>query len=69
MKTEILKKIVWITGANGFVGKNLLSLFPKEKSKVALLNIGSEELKGNEIIRETYQKINQIILFIRYPMM
>ena len=37
------------------------SLFPEEKAKVALLNIGSEELKGNEIIKETYQKLNQII--------
>ena len=36
------------------------SLFPNEKPKVALLNIGSEELKGNEIIKETYQKLNQI---------
>jgi len=37
------------------------SLFPKEKAKVALLNIGSEELKGNEIIKQTYQKLNQIV--------
>ena len=37
------------------------SLFPDEKPKVALLNIGSEELKGNEIIKETYKKLNQII--------
>ena len=36
------------------------SLFPDEKPKVALLNIGSEELKGNEIIKNTYQKLNQI---------
>jgi len=36
------------------------SLFPEDKPKVALLNIGSEELKGNEIIKETYQKLNQI---------
>ena len=36
------------------------SLFPDEKPKVALLNIGSEELKGNEIIKETYKKLNQI---------
>ena len=36
------------------------SLFPNEKPKVALLNIGSEELKGNEIIKKTYQKLNQI---------
>ena len=37
------------------------SLFPEEKPKVALLNIGSEELKGNEVIKETYQKLNQIV--------
>ena len=37
------------------------SLFPDEKAKVALLNIGSEELKGNEVIKETYQKLNQIV--------
>ena len=36
------------------------SLFPDEKPKVALLNIGSEELKGNEVIKNTYQKLNQI---------
>ena len=36
------------------------SLFPEEKPKVALLNIGSEELKGNDIIKETYQKLNQL---------
>ena len=34
------------------------SLYPKEKPNVALLNIGSEELKGNEIIKETYQILN-----------
>ncbi len=36
------------------------SLFPEKKPKVALLNIGSEELKGNETIKETYQKLNKI---------
>ena len=35
------------------------ALFPNEKSKVALLNIGSEEIKGNEIIKETFQLLNQ----------
>ena len=34
------------------------SLYPNEKPNVALLNIGSEELKGNEIIKETYQILN-----------
>ena len=37
------------------------SLFPEEKAKVALLNIGSEEVKGNEVIKETYKKLNQIV--------
>jgi len=35
------------------------SLYPNYDAKVALLNIGSEELKGNEIIKETYQQLNQ----------
>ena len=35
------------------------SLYPNEKPNVALLNIGSEELKGNEIIKETYQLLNE----------
>ncbi len=35
------------------------SLFEKEESKVALLNIGSEELKGNNIIKNTYQILNE----------
>ena len=35
------------------------SLYPNDNAKVALLNIGSEELKGNEIIKETYQKLSQ----------
>jgi glycerol-3-phosphate acyltransferase PlsX len=35
------------------------SLYPEDTARVALLNIGSEELKGNEIIKETYQQLNQ----------
>tara|TARA_B100000780_G_C21037165_1_gene416001 strand:- start:95 stop:1099 length:1005 start_codon:yes stop_codon:yes gene_type:complete len=35
------------------------SLYPNDNAKVALLNIGSEELKGNEVIKETYQQLNQ----------
>ena len=35
------------------------SLYPNDIAKVALLNIGSEELKGNEIIKETYQQLSQ----------
>ena len=34
------------------------SLYPGEKPNVGLLNIGSEELKGNETIKETYQTLN-----------
>ena len=43
----------------------LKALFPNELPKVALLNIGSEELKGNATIRETYQKLleNKFSLF------
>ena len=37
------------------------SLYPNDEAKVALLNIGSEELKGNEIIKETYQQLNKRI--------
>ena len=36
------------------------SLFPEETSKVALLNIGSEELKGNTVIKNTYQTLSKI---------
>ena len=35
------------------------SLYPDDIARVALLNIGSEELKGNEIIKETYRQLNQ----------
>ena len=34
------------------------SLYPTETPKVALLNIGSEELKGNETIKENYKNMN-----------
>jgi len=34
------------------------SLYSGEKPNVGLLNIGSEELKGNETIKETYQILN-----------
>ena len=36
------------------------SLFSNEKAKVALLNIGSEEMKGNDVLKNTYQKMNEI---------
>jgi glycerol-3-phosphate acyltransferase PlsX len=35
------------------------SLYPEDSAKVALLNIGSEAIKGNEIIKETYQQLSQ----------
>ena len=34
------------------------SLYPDKKPNVGLLNIGSEELKGNETIKETYKILN-----------
>ena len=34
------------------------SLYPSDIPRVALLNIGSEELKGNETIKETFQILN-----------
>ena len=36
------------------------SLFPNEKPKVALLNVGSEEYKGTDIIKKTYSKLKEI---------
>ena len=36
------------------------SLFDNDTPKVALLNIGSEELKGNLIIKNTFQKISEL---------
>ncbi len=35
------------------------SLYQNETPNVALLNIGSEEFKGNETIKETFQKLNE----------
>jgi len=35
------------------------SLYPNQNANVALLNIGSEELKGNEVIKETYKILNK----------
>ena len=37
------------------------SLFPNETTKLALLNIGSEELKGNAIIKSTFQDLQKNI--------
>ena len=33
------------------------SLFPNETAKLALLNVGSEEIKGTEIIKKAYAKL------------
>ena len=35
------------------------SLFEEEEAKVAILNVGSEEIKGNNIIKNTYQILNE----------
>ena len=35
------------------------SLYPDDKPNVGLINIGSEEYKGNDIIKETYQILNE----------
>ena len=35
------------------------SLFENEEARVALLNIGSEEIKGNNIIKNTYQILSE----------
>ena len=35
------------------------SLYPQQSPNVALLNIGSEELKGNETIKETFQILSK----------
>tara|TARA_B100001996_G_scaffold161408_1_gene123073 strand:- start:963 stop:2018 length:1056 start_codon:yes stop_codon:yes gene_type:complete len=36
------------------------SLYPNEKAKVALLNIGSEEIKGTELLKNTYSKLKTL---------
>ena len=35
------------------------SLYPNKRPNVGLLNIGSEELKGNETIKETFKTLNE----------
>ena len=46
------------------------ALYPQDKSKVALLNIGSEEIKGHETIKKAYQNLenkkNQLYEFCGY---
>ena len=36
------------------------SLFPNEKAKLSLLNIGSEEIKGTGVLKSTYAKLKQL---------
>jgi len=36
------------------------SLFPQKKPIVSLLNVGSEEIKGTEILKNTYKKIKNL---------
>ena len=35
------------------------ALFPEEKTRVALLNVGSEEIKGTETIKKAYTKLKE----------
>ncbi len=39
------------------------SLFPNEKAKLSLLNIGSEEIKGTGILKSTFAKLKQLDQF------
>jgi len=36
------------------------SLYPNDKPIVSLLNIGSEEIKGTELLKNTYKKLNEL---------
>ena len=36
------------------------SIFPNQKPQVALLNIGSEEIKGTEVLKKTYSKLKSL---------
>ena len=43
----------------GIMGSALFkALFPNEESRVAILNIGSEEIKGHEILKKAYEILN-----------
>ena len=42
----------------------LKTLFENIKPAVALLNIGSEEAKGNAMIKDSYQLLNEKILYL-----
>ena len=36
------------------------ALYPNEESKVAILNVGSEEIKGHDTVKSTYQTLKKI---------
>ncbi len=36
------------------------SIFPQQKPLVSLLNIGSEEIKGTEVLKKTYSELKQL---------
>ena len=36
------------------------SLFPNEKPKVSLLNVGSEEIKGTELLKATSKRLKDL---------
>ena len=36
------------------------SIFPEQKPKVSLLNIGSEEIKGTEVLKNTYTQLKKL---------
>ena len=36
------------------------SLFPNEKPYVSLLNVGSEEIKGTEVLKKAYKRLNSL---------
>jgi len=36
------------------------SIFPSDKPKISLLNIGSEEIKGTEMLKKAYAKLNRL---------
>ncbi len=36
------------------------SIFPEQKPNVALLNIGSEEIKGTEVLKKTYAELKRL---------
>tara|TARA_B100001093_G_scaffold128748_1_gene121241 strand:+ start:254 stop:1288 length:1035 start_codon:yes stop_codon:yes gene_type:complete len=36
------------------------SIFPEQKPKVSLLNIGSEEIKGTEMLKKTFSKLKNL---------